>query len=93
MLAIDPKGLICERVFDFANIFCNPDFETATQPGRLARQATIVAEAAGPDRQRLLQWILAYAGLSAAWIIGDGDDPALPHAIAEAAAAELSETA
>ncbi|HEY1385191.1 MAG TPA: aminoglycoside phosphotransferase family protein [Dongiaceae bacterium] len=61
--AIDPKALIGERGFDFANIFCNPDFETATAPGRLARQASVVAEAACLDRTRLLRWILAYAGL------------------------------
>ena len=33
---------------------------------------------------------LVYAGLSAAWIIGDGDDAALPLAIAEAAGKELA---
>jgi streptomycin 6-kinase len=30
-LAIDPKGLIGERYFDYANIFCNPDHEMAIQ--------------------------------------------------------------
>jgi streptomycin 6-kinase len=89
-LAIDPKGLYGERGFDFANIFCNPDFTTAISPGRLARQATLAAEASGLDRERLLQWILSYAGLSAAWIIGDGDDAALQLAVAETAVAELS---
>jgi streptomycin 6-kinase len=89
-LAIDPKGLRGERGFDYANIFCNPDIAVATTPGRLARQATIVAEAAGLDRTRLLQWILAYAGLSAAWIIDDNGDPTLLLAVAEAAAAEPS---
>jgi streptomycin 6-kinase len=88
-LAIDPKGLYGERGFDFANIFCNPDATLATAPGRLSRQATVVAEAAGLDRRRLLQWVLAYAGLSAAWFIDDGGDPALPLAVAEAASAEL----
>ncbi len=34
-VAIDPKGLLGERGFDFANIFCNPDVKTATSPGRL----------------------------------------------------------
>jgi streptomycin 6-kinase len=29
-LAIDPKGLAGERGFDYANLFCNPDGETAT---------------------------------------------------------------
>jgi streptomycin 6-kinase len=88
-LAIDPKRLLGERGYDFANIFRNPDLEISTAPGRLARQASIVAEAAGLDRTRLLKWILAYAGLSAAWILGDGDTPELDLAVAELAAAEL----
>jgi streptomycin 6-kinase len=78
-----------ERGFDFANIFCNPDFETATAPGRLARQASVVAGAAGLERTRLLRWILAYAGLSAAWILGDGEEPELDLAVAALAASEL----
>ncbi len=88
-LAIDPKGLLGERGFDYGNIFCNPR-EMATAPGRLARQASIVAEASGLDRTRLLQWILAYAGLSAAWFLNDGEDAELPLAVGEAAAAELA---
>lgn len=88
-LAIDPKGLVGERGFEFANIFCNPDAEIATAPGRLERQATVVAEAAGLDRQRVLLWVLAYAGLSAAWSIEDGDDPALALAVAARAAREI----
>ena len=89
-LAIDPKGLIGERGFDFAKIFCNPDFEIATRPRRLADQAGVVAEAARLDRSHLLRWILAYAGLSAAWHIGEGGDPALALAVAELAAAEIA---
>jgi streptomycin 6-kinase len=89
-LAIDPKGLVGERGFDFANVFCNPDLETAVAPGRLARQASVVADAAGLDRTRLLSWILAYAGLSAAWTLEEGDRPALALAVAEIAAAELA---
>jgi streptomycin 6-kinase len=87
--AIDPKALIGERGFDFANIFCNPDFETATAPGRLARQASVVAEAARLDRARLMRWILAYAGLSAAWTLGEGGNPKLALTVAEIAAAEV----
>jgi streptomycin 6-kinase len=64
-LAIDPKGLLGDRGFDYANILCNPDKETATAPGRLLRQADVIAEAAGLDHQRLLEWIVAWAGLSA----------------------------
>ena len=89
-LAIDPKGLVGERGFDFANLFCNPDPETATAPGRLARQADVVAASAGLERRRLLQWILAFAGLSAAWSLEDGDPPDLALAVAKLAAGELA---
>ena len=89
-LAIDPKGLIGERGFDFANILCNPDFGIATSPGRLAHQASVVAEAARLDRTRLLRWILAYAGLSSAWTIGEGSNAALASTVAELAAAEIA---
>jgi streptomycin 6-kinase len=89
-LAIDPKGLFGERGFDYANIFCNPDQATATAHGRLRRQAAVVAEASGLERTRLLRWILAYAGLSAAWGIIDGETAGLPLAVAEMAATELA---
>ncbi len=90
-LAIDPKGLYGERGFDFANIFCNPDEATAITPGRLARQVDIVAEAAGIERARLLQWVLAYSGLSASWSMEDSDDPVLALAVAEIAVTELAQ--
>lgn len=71
-LCIDPKGYIGERGFDYANIFCNPDYLTATQPECFERRVTVVAEAARLERQRLLSWIAAWAGLSAAWHLEDG---------------------
>jgi streptomycin 6-kinase len=89
-LAIDPKGLLGERGFDFANIFCNPDGPIATAPGRLACQLDIVAAAAALEPRRLLIWVLAYAGLSAAWTLGEGDRPDLALAVAAQAAAALS---
>jgi streptomycin 6-kinase len=89
-LVIDPKGLIGERAFDYANLFCNPDIETATSPGRLARQVAVVATAASLDHGRLLRWIVAWAGLSAAFAIEDGASPKSALAVAELAVAELS---
>ncbi len=89
-LAIDPKGLLGERTFDYANILRNPDEEIAKRPGRFAQQATVIAEAGGVDRRRLLQWVLAFCGLSAAWIYADGDSPDLDLAVAALAADELS---
>lgn len=90
-LAIDPKGLIGERGFDYANIFYNP-WPVAAEPGRLRQRLALVAEAAGLDPARLLQWILAYGGLSAAWTLESGmpeDGPWRALAIVEMAAAEV----
>ena len=89
--AIDPKGLRGERGFDYANLFCNPDGETALAPGWLARRAEVVAEAASLDRRRLLRWVAAYAGLSAAWMLGDREAPDHSLKVAAQAAAELAE--
>jgi streptomycin 6-kinase len=93
-LAIDPKGLVGERGFDFANIFTNPDLDDpthpiATQPDRFARRLQVVTEAASLERERLLRWILAWTGLSAAWFLGDGDSAAIDLRVGELAAAEL----
>ena len=74
-LAIDPKGLYGERGFDYANIFCNPDQASALMPGRFERRVERVAQIAGLERHRLLQWILAWSGLSAAWILETGETP------------------
>jgi streptomycin 6-kinase len=71
-LAIDPKGLIGDRGYDHANMLCNPDADTATAPGVMARRVGVVSEAARIAPVRLLSWFLAYLGLSAAWSLGDG---------------------
>ncbi|WAS57155.1 3'-kinase [Burkholderia ambifaria] len=70
-LAIDPKGLRGDRAFDYANLFCNPTHDIAVDPARFARRVMLVAEVARLDRRRLLQWILAWAGLSAVWMMED----------------------
>jgi streptomycin 6-kinase len=87
--AIDPKGLVGERGFDHANIFCNPDERAATAPGRLARQVKVVADAAGLQPDRLLSWVLAWSGLSAAFCLEDGLSSDRALAVAAIAAAEL----
>lgn len=94
-LAIDPRGLLGERGFDYANIFTNPDLSdpehpVATLPGRFAARLEIVCREARLERERQLRWILAWCGLSAAWFLGDGDPLAkIDLQIAELAAAEL----
>ena len=86
-LAIDPKGLLGERTFDFVNILRNPDAAVALAPGRFDRQVDVLAAAASIKRQRLLNWTLAFAGLSAAWHLADGTPADLDFAVAALAAA------
>lgn len=84
-LAIDPKGLLGERTFDFVNILRNPDATTALSPRRFERQVAVLAAAASVERQRLLDWTLAFAGLSASWHLAGGTSPDLDLAIARLA--------
>ena len=67
-LAIDPKGLVGERGFDYANIFTNPDLAEPTRPVAIepdifTQRVNIVSEVARIERQRLLMWIVAWCGL------------------------------
>ncbi|MBM3110114.1 aminoglycoside phosphotransferase family protein [Pseudomonas arcuscaelestis] len=70
-LAIDPKCLYGERTFDYANLFCNPSPGVASQVQHFTSRLQIVCEFAKLPRQRLLQWIVAWCGLSAAWFQED----------------------
>lgn len=88
-LAIDPKGLSGERAFDYANIFCNPDGQSALAPGIFRRRVERVAEVSGIERRRLLQWVLAWTGLSAVWILEDGGDAASTLEVGKLAAPAL----
>ena len=82
---IDPKGLVGERTFDFANILCNPTLELATKPHRLEEQAMLIAQLAKVDYIRLLKWVFAYAALSASWHLEEGTNPELALKVAETA--------
>jgi streptomycin 6-kinase len=93
-LAIDPKRLHGERGFDYANLFCNPDVGDASctvarTPEHFTSRLGIVVERSGMERRRLLQWIIAWTGLSAAWFFGDGDGAEVDLRIAEMAIAEI----
>ncbi|MGE7778267.1 aminoglycoside phosphotransferase family protein [Chitinophaga sp. NPDC101104] len=70
-LAIDPKKLYGDRAFDFANIFCNPDLSIAAAPAAFQRRLQTVCSETGIERRRLLEWIVAWAALSAVWFIED----------------------
>jgi streptomycin 6-kinase len=75
-LAIDPKGVIGERTYELANLLCNPQPHGAIvhRPERMLRLAMLYAERLGLDVGRILQFALAHAGLSAAWLLEDGLD-------------------
>lgn len=93
-LVIDPKRLHGERAFDYANLFCNPDLADAEPPvaivpGCFERRLDTVVSHSGLERRRLLQWIVAWCGLSAAWFMGDGDDATIGLDIARQAQALL----
>ncbi|THD76242.1 MAG: hypothetical protein E7812_16820 [Phenylobacterium sp.] len=88
-LAIDPKGITGPRGYDYANILCNPDPETALTPGRLDRQLAVVAEAARLPRERLIQWLLVHAAAAAVWCRQDGFDAEPALALARSAHAAL----
>ncbi len=89
-IAIDPKALIGERTFDFANLFCNPTAEIAASETRMKKQVPLVAHEAGVHAQRLLQWIVAWSGLSATWILNKGDNARTQIIVAENALKELA---
>ena len=88
-LAIDPKGLVGNRAFDYANILCNPDKEIALTEGRLSGQINVISENTGISRMHLLEWTAAWAGLSAVWFLNDDMDGSLPMEIAERALREV----
>lgn len=88
-LAIDPKGLLGETGFDYANMVCNPGFDASGPPGVLSRRLAIVCAETGFERRRFLAWVLAWTGLSAAWTLGAGGDATPALGIARLAKAEL----
>lgn len=85
--AIDPKGLIGERGFDYANLCCNPDRNTAI--AHFDNRVRIVSQYTEIPPQRLLKWILAWTGLSWTWHLKDGTDPSAVQAIGALAAQKL----
>ena len=88
-LVIDPKGLLGDRGYDFANMVCNPDAPTALAPGVFEHRLDLVGQASGLGSRTLAAWVLAYCGLSASWTLDGGGDAWQALAIAERAAAVL----
>jgi streptomycin 6-kinase len=66
-LAIDPKGIVGERTFDYCNIFRNPTESIATDRARFVDRVERIVFLAELDRHRLLAWIASFCALSLAW--------------------------
>jgi len=67
--AIDPKALLGESGFDYANLLCNPT-ATATanhEPARLARRVRVVAAVTGTPAERIRDWHTAWHALGMLW--------------------------
>jgi streptomycin 6-kinase len=71
-VAIDPKGIVGDFGYDYANMLCNPLGAIPSRPGRLRAQAKLVAAASEQSLERVLSWVFAYVGLSASWYVEDG---------------------
>jgi streptomycin 6-kinase len=80
-LAFDPKGIYGERTYDAANVLCNPIElpEVVQNEKRLLRNANILAAKLEIERGRILQFLYAYAALSAAWFVQGGDEVGAQH--------------
>ncbi len=85
-LAIDPKGVVGEPVYEIGAALRNPTEDTAffAAPAIIERRSRIVSERLGFDPDRVLGWAFAQAVLSAIWAIEDGADPARGLAAANA---------
>ena len=73
-LAIDPKGLSGEPLYETGALLRNPLPQVASRSDlrrTLARRAAILAETLQADRQRILAWALAQAVLSSWWSYED----------------------
>jgi streptomycin 6-kinase len=76
-LAIDPKGLVGERTYDFANVFYNPDDqpELVESQDRILRTCSLFSLRFGIDPKRILEFAFAYGALSACWAMDDRLNP------------------
>jgi streptomycin 6-kinase len=67
-LAIDPKGMLGDPGYEVGPFLCNP---WLAPPAVLQRRLDILSEELAYDRDRLRDWCIAYAVLSACWSAED----------------------
>jgi streptomycin 6-kinase len=67
-LAIDPKGMLGDPGYEVGPFLCNP---WLSPPAVLQRRLDILADELAYDRDRLRDWCITYAVLSACWSAED----------------------
>ncbi|WP_375449878.1 aminoglycoside phosphotransferase family protein [uncultured Devosia sp.] len=74
-LAIDPKGLLGDPLYDVANVFRNPHGapNLVSDPRRIQALADAFAARLGFNRKRVLGWAAAHCALSACWDLAAGN--------------------
>ncbi len=74
-LAIDPKGILGPRIYEYANMLCNPYMHTeiVANKKRMARQAAIISERTNFDKKLLLKFTYLHACQCAAWSLYEPD--------------------
>lgn len=87
-LAIDPKGLLGDPVYDAANLFYNPvdRDDLRRNEGRIGSMASLLARAFDRDVATVLRYALAHACLSASWHVEDGNAAKADRSLGVAAA-------
>ena len=73
-LAIDPKGVVGDPVYEVGALLRNPVPQVYSHPHPVAltrRRVDLLADRLGFDRRRIVGWALAQAVLSAWWSIED----------------------
>jgi streptomycin 6-kinase len=76
-LALDPKGIVGEPIFDAGALLRNPVYKilsTLNFKSITHRRLEILAEVLGFEQERMLAWSLAQAVISAQWSYEMGGD-------------------
>ena len=90
-LALDPKGLLGDPLYDLAPSFLSPvdKRDLITDPRRIDRLANIYAASLGAERGRILRFAAVHAALVACWALAAGEDPRHPVSVLERVLAML----
>ena len=71
---IDPKGLIGNAAYEYANAFRNHEGEGRVTKERIMRQASIFSETSKIDKAEILAFGFIHASISPLWSVQDSED-------------------